>query len=57
VFSTFVDVFLVPKLKIGYGVIADLTDEGVIVCGALTEKFIRQTVDDLVQRFYIKCGV
>jgi hypothetical protein len=39
VFSTFVDVFLVPKLKVGYGVVADLEDEGVMVRGTLTENF------------------
>jgi hypothetical protein len=52
-----VNVFLVPKLEVGYGVVADLSDEGVVVRGTLTEKFFRQTVDELVQRFYVKCGV
>jgi hypothetical protein len=55
VFGTFVNVFLVPKLEVGYGVVADLSDEGVVVCGTLTENFFRQTVDELVQRFYVKC--
>jgi hypothetical protein len=54
VFGTFVKVFLVPKLEVGYGVVADLSDEGVVVCGTLTEKFFGQTVDELVQRFYVK---
>ena len=40
------DVFLVPELKVGYGVVADLTDEGVVVSGTLTEEFFRQTVDE-----------
>jgi hypothetical protein len=39
-----VNVFLVPKLEVGYGVVADLSDEGVVVCGTLTEKFFGQTV-------------
>jgi hypothetical protein len=52
-----VNVFLVPKLEVGYGVVADLSDEWVVVCGTLTENFFRQTVDELVQRFYVKCGV
>jgi hypothetical protein len=52
-----VNVFLVPKLEVGYGVVADLSDEGVVVCGTLTEKFFGQTIDELIQRFYVKCGV
>jgi hypothetical protein len=52
-----VNVFIVPKLEVGYGVVADLSDEGVVVCGTWTEHFFRQTVDELVQRFYVKCGV
>jgi hypothetical protein len=54
VFGTFVNVFIVPKLEVGYGVVADLSDEGVVVCGTLTENFFGQTVDELVQRFYVK---
>jgi hypothetical protein len=30
VFSPFVDVFFIPELEVGYGVIADLADKGVI---------------------------
>jgi hypothetical protein len=45
VFSPFVDVFFIPELEVGYGVIADLTDEGVVVRGALTEEFFGQSVD------------
>jgi hypothetical protein len=30
-----VNVFFIPELEVGYGVVADLTDEGVVVSGAL----------------------
>ena len=51
------DVFLVLELNVGYGVVADLADEGVVVSGTLTEKFFRQTVDKLVQGFDVESGV
>jgi hypothetical protein len=44
-----VNVFLVPKLEVGHGVVADLSDEGVVVYGTLTEKLFGQTVEELVQ--------
>ena len=42
------DVLLVPELKVGFGVVADLSDEVVVVSGTLTEEFFGQTVDELV---------
>jgi hypothetical protein len=47
-FSTFVDVFLILKLKVGDGVNTDLADEGVGVSGTLKGEFFRQTVYKLV---------
>ena len=38
-FGAFVYVFSVPMLEVGYGVVSDLTDEGVLMSGTLTEKF------------------
>jgi hypothetical protein len=32
-FSAFVDVFFVPVLEVDYGVVSDLSDEGVLVDG------------------------
>jgi hypothetical protein len=38
-FSAFVDVFFVPVLEVGYVVVSDLSDEGVLVDGTLVENF------------------
>ena len=38
-FGAFVYVFSVPMLEVGYGIVSDLTDEGVLMSGTLTEKF------------------
>jgi len=37
-FSTFVNIFFVLGLEVGYGVVSDLADEGVVMGGTLLEK-------------------
>jgi hypothetical protein len=37
--------FFIPELEVGYGVVADLMDEGVVVSGALEKEFFGQSVD------------
>jgi hypothetical protein len=37
-FSTLVDVFSVLLLEVDHGIVADLTDEGVLMNGTLVEK-------------------
>jgi hypothetical protein len=47
-FSAFVNIFLVPMLEVGHGIVSDLADKGVLMDGALVENFFRQTVYKLV---------
>jgi hypothetical protein len=44
VFSAFVNIFFVPMLEVGHGIVSDLADERVLMDGTLVEKFFRQTV-------------
>jgi hypothetical protein len=41
--STLVDVFSVLLLEVDHGVVADLSDEGILMNGTLVEKFFGQT--------------
>jgi hypothetical protein len=47
-FSAFVNIFFVPMLEVGHGIVSDLADEGVLMDRTLVEKFFRQTVYKLV---------
>jgi hypothetical protein len=43
-FSRHVDVFSVLLLEVDHRIVADLSDEGVLMNGTLVEKFFGQTV-------------
>ena len=51
------NVFSVLKVEVDYGVVSDLSDEGVGMGGTLVEKFFGQAVYELVQGFDMKRGV
>jgi len=56
-FSSFMNIFLVPVLEVDYGVVSDLAVEGAVMGGTVMEKFFRQTVYKLVQGFDMKRAV
>jgi hypothetical protein len=48
VFGTLVDVFSVLLLEVDHGIVADLSDEGILMGGTLVEKFFGQTVYEIM---------
>ena len=56
-FSPFVYVFSILLVEIRSSVVAYLADKRVRVSGTVVEKFIRQTVNKLINGFEVKSGV
>jgi hypothetical protein len=56
-FDAFMPVFCILIMKILYGVISSVADEGVWVCGASHEEFVCEEVDELADWDHLEMSV